>query len=77
MTKHARTKLEPQRNKVEDQKLETAEEIGLSHQKEEFPHSELDIETECPRRHEVMELHSDFDVLAYFCENCSFLLKCV
>jgi hypothetical protein len=78
LAKHARTKLEPQRAKVEDQKLETAEESGLSHQKEEASlHSELDVETECPRCHEIMELHSDFDVLAYFCGNCSFLLKCV
>jgi phage FluMu protein Com len=78
MSKHARTKLEPQRTRVEDERLETAEELRLSHLKEEeSSHSELDIETECPRCHEIMELHSDFDVLAYFCENCSFLLKAV
>jgi phage FluMu protein Com len=78
MPKHARTKLEPQRTKVEDKRPETAEECGLSHQKEEeSSHSELDIETECPRCHEIMELHSDFEVLAYFCESCSFVLKCV
>jgi phage FluMu protein Com len=77
MTKHARTKLEPQRTRVIDERSETTEEIGLSHQKEESSHSELDIETECPRCHEVMELRSDFDVLAYFCDSCSFLLKLV
>jgi hypothetical protein len=78
MAKHARTKLEPQRTRVEDQKLETAEESGLSHQKEvDSLQPELDIEMECPRCHEIMELHSDFDLLAYFCENCSFLLKAV
>jgi hypothetical protein len=80
MPKHARTrtKLEPQRTRVEAERPETAGEFVLSHQKEEdSSHSELDIETECPRCHEIMELRSDFDVLAYFCENCSFLLKCV
>jgi hypothetical protein len=78
MTKQARTKLEPQRTRAEDKRPETVEEFGLLHQKEEeSSHSELDIETECPRCHEVMELRSNFDVLAYFCENCSFLLKCV
>jgi hypothetical protein len=77
MSKRARTKLEPQRTRVEDERPETAEEFGLSHQKEDSPHSELDVETECPRCHEIMELHSNFDVLAYFCDSCSFLLKAV
>ena len=78
MTKHARTKLEPQRTKVENERPKTAEKSMLSHQKEkDSSHSELDIETECPRCHEIMGLRSDFDVLAYYCENCSFLLKCV
>ena len=76
MSKHARAKLEPQRTRVEDEGPETAEEFGLSHQKEEdSSHSELDIEIECPRCHEIMDLRSDFDVLAYYCENCSFFLK--
>jgi hypothetical protein len=68
MSKHARAKLEPQRTRVVDEGPETAEEFGLSH-------SELDIEIECPRCHEIMDLRSDFDVLAYYCENCSFFLK--
>jgi hypothetical protein len=43
MSKRARTKLEPQRTRVEDERPETAEEFGLSHQKEEdSSHSELD-----------------------------------
>ena len=42
----------------------------------ELPKSELDIEIECPRCNEIMELHSKFDVLVYFCDGCSFLLKC-
>jgi phage FluMu protein Com len=37
----------------------------------------LHTEIECPRCNEIMELHSKFDELVYFCENCSFLLKCV
>jgi phage FluMu protein Com len=78
MSKRARTKLEPQRTRVEDERLETVGEFGLSHQKEEdSSHSELDIEIECPRCHGIMELRSDFDTLAYFCESCSFLLKAV
>jgi hypothetical protein len=76
MTKHARAKLEPQRQRVEDGRIETAG-VSLSHEKEDYLTSELDIETECPRCHEVTELHSDFDVLAYYCENCGFFLKCV
>jgi hypothetical protein len=78
MPKHARTKLEPQKTRVKDERPDTAEEFGLSHQKEEdSSSSELDIETECPRCHETMELRSDFDILAYFSDNCDFLLKCV
>jgi hypothetical protein len=65
MSKCARTQLEPQRTRVEDERPETAEEFGLSHQKEEdSSHSELDIEIQCPRCHEIMDLRSDFDVLA-------------
>lgn len=33
--------------------------------------SQLDIEIECPRCNEVMELYSDFDRLYYCCESCS------
>jgi hypothetical protein len=78
MTKHARTKLEHQKIRIEDERLKSSEEFKVSHQKEEDSSlSELDIETECPRCHEIMELHSDFEVLAYFCESCSFVLKCV
>ena len=45
--------------------IETARNLVKSwpHQKEEdSSHSELDIE--CPRCHEIMDLRSDFDVLA-------------
>jgi phage FluMu protein Com len=68
----------PKKQQLKIRHLKNAEEVRLSHQKEEeSSHSELDIETECPRCHEIMELHSDFDVLAYYCESCSFFLKAV
>jgi hypothetical protein len=31
-------------------------------------------EIECPRCHDVMTLHSEFDRLGYFCEECCFSL---
>lgn len=37
--------------------------------------SQLDIEIECPRCNEILELYSDFDRLYYFCESCSLHLK--
>lgn len=75
MSKHARTKLASQRPMPEKQTLETKRELQ---QQEENPIlSELDTEIECPRCNEIMELHSKFDELVYFCESCSFLLKCV
>jgi len=33
--------------------------------------SQLDIEIECPRCNEILELYSDFDRLYYCCESCS------
>ena len=78
MSRQSRTKLvppktEPERNQV----LETLEESSLPEQKEEPVIAELDNEIECPRCNDAMELNSSFDTLAYFCENCSFFLKCV
>ena len=87
MSKHARTKLASQRPVSEKQTLGTKEEPSLEQQQqqqqqqqrqEENPIlSELDTEIECPRCNEIMELHSKFDELVYFCDSCSFLLKCV
>jgi phage FluMu protein Com len=82
MSKHARTKLASQRPMSEKQTLGTKEEPSLEEQQqqrqEENPIlSELDTEIECPRCNEIMELHSKFDELVYFCDSCSFLLKCV
>jgi phage FluMu protein Com len=82
MSKHARTKLASQRPMSEKQTHGTKEEPSSEQQQqqrqEENPIlSELDTEIECPRCNEIMELHSKFDELVYFCDSCSFLLKCV
>ena len=77
MSKHARTKLASQRPMLEKQILETKED-PIQEQQEENPIlSELETEIECPRCSEIMELHSKFDELVYFCDECSFVLKCV
>jgi phage FluMu protein Com len=34
----------------------------------------IEQEIECPRCHDVMTLHSEFDRLGYLCEECTFLL---
>lgn len=77
MSKHVRTKLAIQRVIPEKQTLETEGEPRLEQQEENPMRSELDTEIECPRCNEIMGLHSKFDELVYFCDNCSFLLKCV
>lgn len=77
MSEHVRTKLATRSGIPEKQMLETKEEPRLEHQEENPMLSELDTEIECPRCNEIMELHSKFDELVYFCDNCSFLLKCV
>ena len=78
MTKRSsRTKLVPQSlNLHEKQTLEVIEQSSLLEQKEQPVLTELDNEIECPRCSDIMELSSSFDTLAYFCENCSFVLKC-
>lgn len=76
MAKHSRTKLIPPRVNP-DRVLETLEDSSPPEQKEEPILTELDNEIECPRCNDIMELNSSFDSLAYFCENCSFVLKCV
>jgi Zn finger protein HypA/HybF involved in hydrogenase expression len=75
MTKHTRAELVPLEVRQEAQSLETVE-VSQTEQSE-LPMSELDTEIECPRCNEMMELDSKFDALVYFCESCSFLLKCV
>jgi hypothetical protein len=34
----------------------------------------IEQEIDCPRCHDVMTLHSEFDRLGYVCEECNFLL---
>jgi len=48
----------------------------LTKSKEEPIRQDLSIEQEieCPRCHDVMTLHSEFDRLGYFCEECDFTL---
>jgi uncharacterized protein (DUF983 family) len=77
MSRQSRTKLVPPKTEPENQVLETIEESNVLEQKEEPTLRELDIEMECPRCNEIMELCSNFDKLVYTCESCSFLLKCV
>jgi hypothetical protein len=74
MSSHGRTKLVPPKTEPEKQVLESS----LLEQKEEPVLPELDMEIECPRCNDIMELNSRCnDTLAYSCESCSFLLKCV
>jgi phage FluMu protein Com len=78
MSKHSRTKLVPQSmSPPEKQSLEVIEEYNPPEQKEELVLTELDAEIQCPRCNEIMELNSKFDALMYFCDGCSFVLKCV
>jgi antirestriction protein len=75
MTKHSGTKLVPIEVRHEEQSLETVE-VSQTEQSE-LPISELDIEVQCPRCNDIMELCSSFDKLMYSCESCNFLLRCV
>jgi Zn finger protein HypA/HybF involved in hydrogenase expression len=78
MSRQSRTKLVPPKTEPErNQALQTLEESSVPEQKEEPMIAELDNEIECPRCNDAMELNSSFDTLAYFCENCGFLLKCI
>ena len=77
MSKQSRTRLVPPKMKPENPVLEVIEESSPQEQKEEPVLPELDMEIECPRCNDIMELQSNFDELVYTCESCSFLLKCV
>jgi hypothetical protein len=77
MPRQSRTKLVPPKMQPESQALKTLDESDPPEHKEESVLTELDHEIECPRCNDVMELNSNFDSLAYSCENCSFILKCV
>ncbi len=78
MSRQSRTRLVPPKPKPENQALEAVEESSVPKQKKEEPVlSELDMETECPRCNDIMELCSSFDKLVYACDNCSFFLRYV
>ena len=77
MPRQSRAKLVPPKPEPENQVLETLQESSVPERKEEPVLSELDMEIQCPRCNEIMELSSSFDKLVYSCESCSFLLKCV
>ena len=77
MSKRSRTKLVPLKPDLGDQALYIFEEPNPVEQNEEPIVTELDLETECPRCHDPMELQSDFDKLMYCCDNCNFILKCI
>jgi phage FluMu protein Com len=70
-------KLVPPKTEPKNQVLELIEESSLPEQKEESVLSELDMEMVCPRCNDIMELNSRFDTLVYFCDSCSFVIKCV
>jgi hypothetical protein len=53
--------------------LENANDKQTSEQIENVDIS-IEQEIECPRCHDVMTLHSEFDRLGYLCEECDFLL---
>jgi hypothetical protein len=75
MIMHSQTKLVPLEVRHEEQTLETIE-ISQPDQLEQLK-LELDIEVDCPRCSEIMELHSNFDRLMYYCESCNLLLRCL
>jgi Zn finger protein HypA/HybF involved in hydrogenase expression len=78
MSKNNQIKLTTQslRPSQKQRSFETVEEPSLE-QNEDSIMTELDHDIECPRCNDIMELNSKFDVLVYYCENCSFFLKCV
>jgi len=77
MPRHGRAKLVPPNTEPENQVLKILEESSPPEKIEEPVLTELDMEIECPRCHEMMELQSSFDRLVYSCGSCSFLLKCL
>ena len=78
MTKHGRTKLVSQSmSPSEKLSLEVIEKSSILELKEEPILTELNNEIECPRCGDIMELNSKFEALVYFCDSCSFVLKCV
>ena len=65
MSKHSATKLV--RGSLLEQSVDTLKVNQL--EQSEQSKTELDIEIQCGRCNEIMELHSKFDELVYFCES--------
>jgi uncharacterized protein (DUF983 family) len=76
MSRHSHTKLVPPNTEPKNEVFETMQESCIE-PKEEPAMSGLDMEIQCPRCNEIMELCSSFDKLIYSCESCSFLLRFV
>ena len=70
MPKQGRTNLAPPDTRPENKALETVQESILPEQKDEPVLTELDIEIDCPRCKNIMELFSKFDYLSYYCNSC-------
>jgi hypothetical protein len=78
MSRQSRTKLVLPKTEPENiQTLDTLEESSTPEQIEKSLLSELDMEIECARCNETMELCSSFDKLVYSCDSCNFVLKCI
>jgi ribosomal protein S27AE len=58
------SRLLPEFEKAKEEPLSEVQKKDLS----------IEQEIECPRCHDVMTLHSEFDRLGYYCEECSFSL---
>ncbi|MDP9288924.1 MAG: hypothetical protein M3P08_12105 [Thermoproteota archaeon] len=58
------SRLLPEFEKAKEEPVSEVQEQDLS----------IEQEIECPRCHGVMTLHSEFDRLGYYCEECSFSL---
>ncbi len=70
MSKQGRSRLAPPDTRPKNQALGTVEESSLPEQKDEPMLTELDIEIDCPRCKNIMELFSKFDYLSYYCNSC-------
>lgn len=77
MSRQSRTKLVPPKTEPEYQALQILEESSVPKQREEPMLSELDMEIQCPKCNDTMELRSSFDKLVYSYECCYFSLECV
>jgi hypothetical protein len=70
MSKNALTRL-ASRTRANNQILKTPEDFRLaSTRTEDTLEDQLDVEIECPRCRDGMELFSKFD-LSYYCSNCA------